>query len=38
MNRIAARALAAWALVIVLLAGMVFFLCEYVANAEQWIW
>ena len=37
MNRIAARALAVLVLVIILLSGTVFFLCEYVADAEEWI-
>lgn len=37
MNRIAARALAVLVLVIALLSGTVFFLCEYVADAEEWI-
>ncbi len=37
MNRIAARAFAVLVLVIVLLSGIVFFLCEYVADAGEWI-
>ncbi len=37
MNRIATRAIAVLILVLVLAAGTVFFLCEYVANADQWV-
>ncbi len=37
MNRIATRALAVLLLVVVLLTGTVFFLCEYVAESKEWI-
>ena len=37
MNRIATRALALLILVLVLAAGTVFFLCEYIADAKQWV-
>lgn len=37
MNRIATRALAVLLLVLVLLGGTVFFLCEYVAQSRQWV-
>ena len=37
MNRIATRALTLLILVLFLAAGTVFFLCEYVANAKQWV-
>ena len=37
MNRIAARATAVLVLVLALAAGMVFFICEYIAGAEDWI-
>ena len=37
MNRIATRALALLILVLALAAGTVFFLCEYVADAKQWV-
>ncbi len=37
MNRISRRASAILLLVIALLSGLVFFLCEYVADAEKWI-
>ncbi len=37
MNRIAARALIILVLVIALTVGLIFFLCEYAANAQQWI-
>ena len=37
MNRIAARAVAVMVLVLALAAGMVFFVGEYIAGAEDWI-
>lgn len=37
MNRIATRALAVLVLVLVLLTGTVFFVCEYVADSKEWI-
>ena len=37
MNRIATRALAVLILAVVLLAGCVFFLCEYIAQSGQWV-
>lgn len=37
MNRIATRALALMVFVLVLTAGLVFFLCEYVSDAGEWI-
>jgi len=37
MNRIATRALAVLILVLVLGAGTVFFLCEYISNARDWV-
>ena len=37
MNRIAARALSVMVLVMALLAGTVFFVCEYIAEADEWI-
>lgn len=37
MNRIATRAIAVLMLVLALGGGLVFFLCEYIANAEEWI-
>ncbi len=37
MNRIATRALAVLILALVLLAGCVFFLCEYIAESGQWV-
>ena len=37
MNRIATRALAVLILVLFLAAGTVFFLCEYVSDAKEWI-
>ena len=37
MNRVSRRASAILLLVIALLSGLVFFLCEYAADAEKWI-
>ena len=37
MNRVAARAGITLIIVIALLAGLVFFICEYVAQAGQWV-
>ena len=37
MNRIAGRAWIVILLAVLLLAGLTFFLCEYVANAGQWV-
>ncbi len=37
MNRIAGRAVIALLLVLALLAGFVFFICEYVFNAPEWV-
>ena len=37
MNRIATRALAVLILVVVLLAGTVFFVCEYISASKEWI-
>lgn len=37
MNRIATRALAVWVLVLVLIGGTAFFVCEYVADSREWI-
>lgn len=37
MNRVAARAWIAVVLILALLCGFIFFLCEYFAKAEQWV-
>lgn len=37
MNRIATRALAVLVLVIALAAGMTFFVCEYISDAQDWV-
>ena len=37
MNRIATRAIAVLTLVFLLIAGTVFFVCEYISDAKQWV-